>query len=559
MMIPPFILTKNNHVCILVTSVTVPLIYRKVIIMKRTMIILLAMVLLASCGSQPDPSTSQSISMSESSSLESSVPSSDTSSEDTSSQSKSDIPLELTPDKPAPSSHPQPVIQPTAAPDTWWAEGLSLDKLVYDATSSCGSPVSRYYLYDDKHKVSYNANDIFSASPEDDNKVTLITNTAKEVTDSVALGERILVDHFFEIVALDDTKYTIAFYEKGITLTRSLPSVGKGDVALLAIATDDYATIQANILTQLDSSTDGFSAPRPSWLTMMRKSRMESITLTSADGKSTETYSPDDPSVVSDITPRIEGDRGSSSDMKSLPNSVMAEITFNNDLIYKVYYSATEMLVTTNDTDRSMHYPLPDDRTFNNLDGYAEGFSNPMTGKPVIYLYPTQPTDCKVTVDYPQFSYTYPTYNKGWDVTAYPDGRLINKADNSEHFYLFWEGNERIDWIFDRGFVVKGSDTEAFLLEKLPLMGLTPREYNDFITYWVPLMKHEPYNLITFADEQYEALAPLTVTPTPDSVLRVHMVFKGIDAPIAIPAQELPTFERKGFTVVEWGGTNANY
>ena len=79
------------------------------------------------------------------------------------------------------------------------------------------------------------------------------------------------------------------------------------------------------------------------------------------------------------------------------------------------------------------------------------------------------------------FTYTYPAYNDGWEVTAYPDGRLINKADGTEHYYLFWEGGARPLWDFESGFVVKGSDTESFLREKLAYLGLTPREYNAFI------------------------------------------------------------------------------
>ena len=157
----------------------------------------------------------------------------------------------------------------------------------------------------------------------------------------------------------------------------------------------------------------------------------------------------------------------------------------------------------------------------------------------MIYLYPEEVTDCTVTVDYSPFTYTYPTYNDGWEVTAYPDGRLINKADGTEHYYLFWEGGARPLWDFESGFVVKGSDTESFLREKLAYLGLTPREYNDFITYWVPKMQNSPYNLIMFAEEQYEELAPLTVTPEPDSVVRVHMVYLPLDEPIEIPEQEL--------------------
>ena len=162
-------------------------------------------------------------------------------------------------------------------------------------------------------------------------------------------------------------------------------------------------------------------------------------------------------------------------------------------------------------------------------------------------------------MDYEPFTYTYPAYDDGWQVTAYPDGRLVNKADGAEHYYLFWEGGARPDWSFDSGFVVAGADTEAFLREKLAYLGLTPREYNDFITYWVPRMQQNRYNLITFAADEYEALAPLTVTPAPDTVLRVHMVFLPLEQPIEIPEQQLIPTERKGFTVVEWGGTDASY
>ena len=40
-----------------------------------------------------------------------------------------------------------------------------------------------------------------------------------------------------------------------------------------------------------------------------------------------------------------------------------------------------------------------------------------------------------------------------------------------------------------------------------------------------------------------------------DSLLRVFMAWKGLDKPVEVEPQELPGFERSGFTVVEWGGT----
>ena len=103
--------------------------------------------------------------------------------------------------------------------------------------------------------------------------------------------------------------------------------------------------------------------------------------------------------------------------------------------------------------------------------------------------------------------------------------------------------------------MVKGSDAAGFLREKLAYMGLEPREYNEFIVYWLPLMEKNRYNLVSFQGAAYTDNAVLSVTPEPDSVLRVFMAFKPLSRPIYIPPQELAPFERKGFTVIEWGGS----
>ncbi len=183
--------------------------------------------------------------------------------------------------------------------------------------------------------------------------------------------------------------------------------------------------------------------------------------------------------------------------------------------------------------------------------------------KPVIYLYPTTVQDVTVKIDYQgKLIATYPQYNsaKGWQVTARPDGQLINSDDNKAYSYLFWEGtqNKDVNWDLSHGFVVKGSDTREFLQEKLAMLGLTPREYNEFIVYWYPLMKDNAYNLITFVGKQYTDMAKLTITPTPDSILRVFMVYKPLANKISIKPQTIEPFQRKGFSVVEWGGSKLN-
>ena len=178
------------------------------------------------------------------------------------------------------------------------------------------------------------------------------------------------------------------------------------------------------------------------------------------------------------------------------------------------------------------------------------------TDKPVIYLYPTQKTDISVKLAYDgALTCTYPDYGTGWNVTAYPDGRLINRADGKEYSYLYWEGLTNTQYDLSEGFVVAGKDTAAFLQNKLACIGLTPKEYNEFIVYWLPRMQDHPYNLITFQSKAYTDSAKLEISPKPDSMLRVFMVYKPLSKKIDLPEQKLQPFVRKGFTVVEWGGS----
>lgn len=176
--------------------------------------------------------------------------------------------------------------------------------------------------------------------------------------------------------------------------------------------------------------------------------------------------------------------------------------------------------------------------------------------KPVIYLYPEVEINVHVELDFNgDLTCTYPAYEDGWDVSAQPDGTLTNRADGKEYSYLYWEGISQTAWDMSEGFAVKGEDTAAFLQETLSAMGLTPREYNEFIVYWLPRMQDNPYNLITFQQETYTDAAKLKITPEPDSVLRVFMAYQPLDEPVEVPAPEILSFERTGFTVVEWGGT----
>ena len=174
--------------------------------------------------------------------------------------------------------------------------------------------------------------------------------------------------------------------------------------------------------------------------------------------------------------------------------------------------------------------------------------------KPVLYLYPEKETAVTVTLDYAgELTCTYPTYNNGWTVTAQPDGTLTDSAGQAYN-YLYWEGLDHTEYDFSQGFCVAGRDTAVFLEDALSRLGLTRREANEFIVYWLPQMQENPYNLIAFQSDAYTQAARLAIDPVPDTLLRVFMAWKPLEHAQNIPAQPLSTPGRTGFTAVEWGG-----
>ena len=180
---------------------------------------------------------------------------------------------------------------------------------------------------------------------------------------------------------------------------------------------------------------------------------------------------------------------------------------------------------------------------------------NDLNEKPVIYLYPEEEMEVTVKLDFDgALTAAYPDYGDGWTVVAAPDGTLTDPVTGREYYCLFWEGVTQRQYDFSTGFCVAGKDTAAFLEDALSRLGLTDKEADEFIIYWLPRMEGNSYNLISFQGERYTDSAVLTVDPVPDSVLRVFMAWKGLDAPVEIASQELTGFDRAGFTVVEWGG-----
>ena len=181
----------------------------------------------------------------------------------------------------------------------------------------------------------------------------------------------------------------------------------------------------------------------------------------------------------------------------------------------------------------------------------------PAPEKPVIYLYPKKTMDISVQLNIKNSKFTaiYPKFNgkNTWNVKAKPNGDIL--INNKTYPYLFWEAHSYTPYDTNEGFLVSGEDAEKFLEEKLEFLGLNEKERTDFITYWLPLLLKNKLSLCAFQSKYYFDNFELNVTPKPDTLIRVFLMIKKLDEPINVKEQKLVSNERKGYTVVEWGGS----
>ena len=178
--------------------------------------------------------------------------------------------------------------------------------------------------------------------------------------------------------------------------------------------------------------------------------------------------------------------------------------------------------------------------------------------KPILYLYPESDMFVSVKMAKSENIITsYPKYNNGWNVNVKKDGTLV--IDDKKYYALYWDeyNDNRVD--FHEGFYVTKENAINFLEEKLDFIGLNYREANEFIMYWLPVLEKNEKSIVYFelTDERDES-NKLFIEPIPDSLLRINMHIKKVDKKINVEEQKLTKFERKGFAVVEWGGTIHN-
>lgn len=177
--------------------------------------------------------------------------------------------------------------------------------------------------------------------------------------------------------------------------------------------------------------------------------------------------------------------------------------------------------------------------------------------KPAIYLYPTKKEAINVKVNtIGIFTLTIPDYPKnGWNVIAHPNGDI--ESDDKIFEYLYYESmipDARVV-IPDKGYVVADGELSDLFNQILPRVGLNRNEASGFSDYWLKALPSSPYYFVGLMNEKsINDIEPLVINPTPDTINRVRFYFELLDKPKIVEKPIITTPERKGFTVIEWGG-----
>ncbi len=178
-------------------------------------------------------------------------------------------------------------------------------------------------------------------------------------------------------------------------------------------------------------------------------------------------------------------------------------------------------------------------------------------GKPALYLYPEKEGAYSVTVNPVGGKITaqIPVLDKNmWSVTAKPSGEIT--SGGKMYPYLYYESTTNQPMPLDKGLVLEQKQVPEALPKMLDQIGFKPAEAKEFLDYWLPRMKNQPYYAVQFLfNEELDKYSKLSISPKLP-VYRVFLNFQGLNKKVELPAQKLPKLDRSAPHAFEWGGNN---
>lgn len=185
--------------------------------------------------------------------------------------------------------------------------------------------------------------------------------------------------------------------------------------------------------------------------------------------------------------------------------------------------------------------------------------------KPVIYAYSDRELDFSLKLKPKgELTFTYPPLpeNDTWSMHLDGSGNMTDSQGRS-YPYLFWESQQLPQSFASEDLssdeIIPGSGLLAYLEKSLSGLGFNQQEKTDFITYWCPKMLNHNFVRVQFyLDEQCAVIGDLEINPKPDAIRRVYAIFRGTDEILHDfePRRSVPaSFNREGFIILEWGGS----
>jgi len=175
----------------------------------------------------------------------------------------------------------------------------------------------------------------------------------------------------------------------------------------------------------------------------------------------------------------------------------------------------------------------------------------PVIKKPAVYLYPTEKLNITVKVVINgSIINSKPKYNEGWDVMGEPNGII-----NGTYDYLFYEARLNKLLLPSEGWIVKYENLNNWFKVYLSKLGLNSKEITQFKDYWLKELPKAKYYEIKLLDDTFlKENMDLQIYPKPTTLIRRNLYFKPHNSTITLQEPYIVSPERKGFTVVEWGG-----